>query len=428
MRRAREIVASVLALAGLGSALAGCGEKSLEPSDAHFIDAFSDFSSPVRLTLPLDSSGLAGGGLPIYGVPRACIFSRLADTGVIRISPSTAGPPWWKAETRQGMVTERAISIPVGRREAQDRTNEQTQEDGDDRYYAATYSYVIHPTGAFVGPSSPTLGPFELNVSFFRDHTVGQWAPYARTAPAAAPAPAADAAPSSGDQDATPPAPAPLVTTPGIPIDQMAELTALMSRVFPTHACADTIEARTAPARGAAFAAIEGQLAQRGLVAKGPEPAVLTSSASGLTWYAGLVKLDGRTLADLPGVCAKLPAKGVGPWRPPSGAEMKTLIATDKALGQLPGRFFDVPDHRLFAAAITTEPKETLRFLTSGSAPAPNRLSYFDAFEYSGFNGGLLERPVVGQSPQAVRLSAFDRVLCVSKASPPIQNGPAPAA
>ncbi len=195
-----------------------------------------------------------------------------------------------------------------------------------------------------------------------------------------------------------------------------------MNLVFPDHTCTVTIDARTGPAREAAFATIEGQLAQKGIIARGTDPATLTSRNSGLTWYAGLLNLAGRSLADAHGLCAALAAKGAGPWRVPTSAEMKTLIAADQNLAQWPGKPFDAPDHRLFGAVTTAHPDETLRFYTSNSWPVQNGLSDFDTFEFSGFSGAFQERPIAAQSAQAVRFGSFDRVLCVSG-----QYGGAPA-
>ncbi len=187
----RKIGAWLTALASPGLMLSGCGGGPPSPTDARFIDSFSEFSAPVKLDLPLDSSGLAGGGLAMYGVPRACILSRLADTGIISISPSAAAAPWWKARSTSATISGNAIEVPVGSRQVTAKTNEQTwQADGKD-YYAATYAYVVKTPRGFAGPAPHTLGPFSVRATFVKDPAVGQWAPFDQAPAAPSPAPAA---------------------------------------------------------------------------------------------------------------------------------------------------------------------------------------------------------------------------------------------
>jgi hypothetical protein len=202
----------------------------------------------------------------------------------------------------------------------------------------------------------------------------------------------------------------------------LAAMTQLMNGIFPDHACAETIDNRTTPAREAAFTIIQAQLGKQGIVARTPDPDVIWSSNSGLDWYVGLVNLAGRSLADVPAACGALKAPGAGSWRVPTSAQMKTLISIEQNGNQWPGKPYDTPDHRFFGAVITTQPDQTLRFFTSNAAPAMNGLTGFDTFEYSGLTGEFTEQAMVARTAGEVKLGSFDRVLCVS----PHAAAPAP--
>lgn len=299
--------------------------------------------------------------------PAACAVAQLVEAGRIRFVPATGGEPYFTLATSENSATGGDLVLFSGRRRLATSSEEQRYTRDASDYFAQTVTYFINDENALLRPTNPQgFGPFSMRLVYVNDPAVGQWRLASYT-------------PISGGE------------TPG---SEQGAMQAILNDVAQRGCPVAAMTAAATAARAEALNRIERQMAESGVLARGPGNA-LVSRVNRRIWHVASTDMRGRRWRDMFTICNGINIAAGRNWRPASLEDLRTLV-TPSRNNNGGGVLVDTPDRRFFGNVPGTFVTSTL--LTYEGNPttlsqAETRRAMYQVWHFQRHSGQTEYRP-----------------------------------